>query len=108
MSKEKEFKTRNWFITINQNAECFSKTLEILKGIPNLNYACILHDKDNEEQPHYHVCLMFDNARTFKTIQKKFSGAHIEVMESKFLSFRYLTHKDNPEKFQYPQSRCIR
>lgn len=94
-------KTRNWFLTVNQNAECFGSCLELLASYDKCEYSAILHDKDNEEQPHYHICIMFDNARTFEQIQKKFVGAHIEVMESKYSCFRYLLHLDDTNKHQY-------
>lgn len=94
-------KTRNWFITINQNAECFPFVLDLIKSIEKLQYSVIYHDKENEEQPHYHAFLCFENARTFQTIQNKFQGAHIEIVSSKYLTSRYLLHLDNPEKYQY-------
>lgn len=94
-------KTRNWFLTINEGAECFLKVKELLESYENAEYSAILHDKDNEEQPHYHVCLLFKNARTFEQLQKKFVGAHIEIMESKYKTFRYLLHLDDTDKFQY-------
>lgn len=94
-------KVRNWFLTINQEAECFNEVKTILANYEKAEFSAILHDKDNAEQPHYHVCILFKNARTFETMQNTFKGAHIEVMESKYNCFRYLLHLDDKDKFQY-------
>jgi hypothetical protein len=94
-------KTRSWFLTINEGAESFGTCLQSLASYDKCEYSAILHDKDDEEQKHYHICILFENGRTFEQVQKKFKGAHIEMMESKYMSFRYLLHLDNPEKFQY-------
>lgn len=94
-------KVRNWFLTINQEAECFNDVKTILANYEKAEFSAILHDKDNAEQPHYHVCILFKNARTFETMQNTFKGAHIEVMESKYNCFRYLLHLDDKDKFQY-------
>ena len=50
----KEQRTRNWFFTINKEASCFTKLKAILvnNGSTFKHYADIVHDKDNEEQPH--------------------------------------------------------
>ena len=99
----KEQRIRNWFLTINQEASCFTELKAILvnNGSTFKHYAYILHDKDNEEQPHYHLCLEYKNARTFTQVKAMFEGAHIEEMEYKNMSYQYLIHKNNPEKYQY-------
>lgn len=94
-------KVRNWFLTINQEAECFNEVKTILANYEKAEFSAILHDKDNTEQPHWHVCILFKNARTFETMQNTFKGAHIEVMESKYNCFRYLLHLDDKDKHQY-------
>ena len=98
-----EFRTRNWFLTINDDAECFKNFINIIKDNIDTfkHYAYILHDKDNEEQPHYHACLEFKNARTFTQVKSKFEGAHINDIEFKNMSYQYLIHKNDFEKFQY-------
>lgn len=101
MNKEVTSKTRNWFITINRQAECFDTFVEKIKGFEKAQYSYILHDKDAADQPHYHLCILFENGRTFETMQKHFPGAHIEIMESKYKSFRYLLHLDDVDKYQY-------
>ena len=94
---------RNWFLTINQEASCFYELKAILvnNGSTFNHYAYIMHDKDNEEQPHYHICLEYKNARTFTQVKAMFEGAHVEEMEYKNMSYQYLIHKNDPDKYQY-------
>ena len=99
----KEQRTRNWFLTINKDASCFPELKAILvnNGSTFKHYAYILHDKDNEEQRHFHLCLEYKNARTFTQVKAMFEGAHIEEMEYKNISYQYLIHKNDPDKYQY-------
>ena len=99
----KEQRNRNWFLTINQEADCYGKLRSIM--IDNAStfkhYAYIKHDKDNEEQPHFHLCLEYKNARTFTQVKAMFEGSHVEEMEYKNMSYQYLIHKNDPQKYQY-------
>lgn len=107
MNKEKEIRTRNWFITINQNAECFAEFKEKITCINKLTFAYILHDKDIQTEPHYHCVLKYEDAKTFGMIQKHFKGAHIEPAESMYKCCRYLIHLDDLDKFQYSTSDVV-
>ena len=107
MTNEKEIRTRNWFITINQNAECFADFKEMITSINKLSFAYILHDKDIQTEPHYHCVLKYEDAKTFGMIQKHFAGAHIEPAESMYKCCRYLIHLDDPDKFQYSTSEVV-
>lgn len=70
----------------------------------------ILHDKDKNadgtlKKAHYHVMIMYDNPRRSTTVAKialKCGGSgYLEDLVSKRGYVRYLTHLDNPEKYQY-------
>ena len=74
----------------------------------------ILHDKDyvihengeiEQKKPHYHVHIMFDNPRTPNTILDLIlrcgGNPYIEKVRSRRGCARYLTHMDDPDKFQY-------
>lgn len=67
-------------------------------------YAYIFHDKDNKE-PHIHLLLTFDREHTLAYVEKKFKldeqNVMVEAVTSNYKMYRYLTHKDNPEKYQY-------
>lgn len=73
-----------------------------------------IHDKDVEEdgspkKEHYHLLLAYPSATTLNNINRWFkacglpeSDLHtVRVCASGVGYYRYLTHKDNPEKAQY-------
>lgn len=94
-------KTRKWNLTINQASEAWYKHEDIIRDLSRCRYAYIIHNKDNEEQPHIHLCLWFDNARSFESIKNTFKGAHIEPCNYWNMSIQYLIHKNDKEKYQY-------
>ena len=91
------------------------------------HYAYITHDKDvyeedlfNEEKQefvhkkgeiekvHIHILVDFFNGHTITAVKRMFTTEldkpRVEVIGDRVAQFRYLTHKDNPEKYQYPDS----
>lgn len=70
-----------------------------------------LHDKDfnadeHEKKPHWHVIACWDGPTTFaavKAITDKLSAPGPQALNSVKGYYRYLTHKDNPEKYQYDE-----
>lgn len=94
-------RAKYWFITINKGAKCFDKVFDITLEQTNCTYYLILHDRDNIKQEHYHLVILYQNARTFESISKKYEGAHIEQCDYPVKAIRYLIHKDNPEKEPY-------
>lgn len=76
-----------------------------------------IHDKDLKEdgspkKPHFHLLVAYPNATTLNNFKSLFeicgmqkSDLHmIEFCNSGVGYYRYLTHKDNPEKAQYEDS----
>lgn len=99
-------RSRRWALVVNESAKCYDTLLDLLLNLKNLSYAVILHDKDITEEgepkkPHYHVILDYNNPHEFSAISNKFEGAHIENIKSFENAIQYLTHKNNPEKYQY-------
>lgn len=85
---------------------------EILK-LKGITFAVSpLHDKDinptgEAKKPHYHVILCFDGPVTdnsVKTIMEELNSPIPIPLESVRGYYRYLTHKDNPEKYQYDET----
>lgn len=74
-----------------------------------------LHDKDLnpdevEKKPHYHVILTYSGPTTFNSVSKFTSSLNGTIpvpLESVRGYYRYLTHKDNPEKFQYDDNDIV-
>ena len=71
-----------------------------------------LHDKDvnpdgTPKKPHYHIMFCFPNTTTGTSashiLAQLGSSLHAVRVMSAVGNYRYLTHKDNPEKAQYSE-----
>ena len=68
-----------------------------------------LHDKDTNptgesKKAHYHIILCYSGPTTFKCVKAITDSLNQPIpiaLEQVRGYFRYLTHKDNPEKYQY-------
>lgn len=106
-----DLKKRNWTFVL-YNDSCAKDWQEYLTatGVP---YSYAYHDKDFTEigepkKPHYHVLLCFDGPTTYNTMldHAKRVGAANDVVQpvgSVRGIVRYFCHKDNPDKYQYPE-----
>lgn len=71
-----------------------------------------LHDKDLDptgepKKPHYHVILSYEGPTTFSVVSGLLASLGQPIpqkCESVKGAYRYFTHKDNPEKYQYSES----
>lgn len=69
---------RRWFLTINNYSE--KEWAKSQSEIKNTNYGiCCKERGEKTKTPHIHVWLHFKNARSFKSIKKKFPRANIQV-----------------------------
>lgn len=105
-----DIKKRNWAFVVYPESLPEDWTLKLrLKGT-----ACAvspLHDRDinptgEAKKPHYHIILSFGNPTTYKNVlnfSQDFNGTIPIPLESVVGYYRYLTHKDNPEKAQYSE-----
>lgn len=67
-------------------------------------YAFILHDQDLNKSPHYHIICSFKQNKSFDAVRKLFpqnQNTIVEKLIDKYGAFEYLTHKNDPDKFQY-------
>ena len=105
-------KYRDYFITVNKGAESFENAFDIVGDLNYVLYAYIVHDKDKEIQEdgsltpkklHKHIVVELKNPITFKSMQDKFKGAHIENIKYKKAAYQYLIHNrpNAREKYQY-------
>lgn len=68
-----------------------------------------LHDKDENadgtpKKPHYHVIISWGNTTTYKSacgLCDTLNCPFPQLLKNPNGMYRYLTHKDNPEKYQY-------
>lgn len=76
-----------------------------------------LHDKDIEpdgkaKKPHWHIILIYNGPTSFAVVKKltdSFKSPIPIPLEGVRGYYRYFTHKDNPEKFQYDEKeiKCL-
>lgn len=103
-------KKRNWagVVYVESAPEDWEEILK-LKG---LSYAVSpLHDKDVNptgeiKKAHYHIILTFGATTTFNNVKSIFDELNQPIpiaLESVRGYYRYFTHKDNPEKYQYDE-----
>lgn len=82
--------------------------------LTGLQYAISpLHDKDTLEdgsgkikKPHYHVIVVYGSPTTYnnvKSLTDSLNSPIPQALEQVRGYYRYLTHKDNPEKYQYDE-----
>lgn len=71
-----------------------------------------LHDKDTNptgepKKAHYHIILVYSGPTTYNAVAKftaSLNSTIPQALESVRGMYRYFSHKDNPEKYQYPES----
>ena len=123
MASSNSPKNRDYFITINEGAESFNDITERIGTLNFQLYAYIMHDKDGltgeneqtgeiEQTPkkrHYHLMVELKNPISFKSMQDKFPGAHIETPKYKKSAYQYLLHNspNSKEKYQYELTEII-
>lgn len=78
--------------------------------LSGLQYAISpLHDKDKNadhtiKKPHYHIIVCYGSPTTYnnvKNLTDKLNAPIPQALEQVRGYYRYLTHKDNPDKYQY-------
>lgn len=111
----KYIKKRSWaFVLYPESAPVDWLDVLIQKGVP----FCVspLHDKDIDptglpKKAHYHIILNYSGPTTFNSVSEITSSLKQPIpipLEQITGYFRYLTHKDNPDKYQYNEQdiRC--
>ena len=74
-----------------------------------------LHDKDvnptgEPKKPHYHIMLVYSGPTTYNAVAKFTASLNSTIpkaLESARGMYRYFSHKDNPEKYQYDEADII-
>lgn len=74
----------------------------------------LVHAKGDIKKAHYHVLVQWNNSTTYGSFKKIFDDIggvvppwdHLEVVDPVAM-FRYFTHKDDPDKYQYSESDII-
>lgn len=104
-------KKRNWaFVLYPESAPDNWKDMLQETGLP-----CSispLHDKDidpdgNPKKAHYHIIVCYNGPTSFNVVSKITDSLKQPIpqgLESVKGYFRYFTHKDNPDKYQYNEN----
>lgn len=104
-------KKRNWcFIVYLDSAPINWR--DILQETGCLFAISPYHDSDinadgSIKKPHYHVIVCFDGPTTYNSVKRVTDSINATIpqpLEQIRGYYRYFTHKDNPEKFQYCES----
>lgn len=107
-------KKRNWaFVLYPESAPENWKDLLVQSGVAG----CIspLHDKDINptgecKKEHYHIIVSYDGPTTYNNVKNLTDSLNQPIpqpLETVRGYYRYLTHKDNPEKAQYDENKII-
>lgn len=114
MSTKKSIKKRNWaFVLYPESAP--ADWFDRLKQSGLMGAVSPLHDKDvnadgEPKKAHYHVILVYGNTTTYnnvKSLTDSLNQPIPQALEQIRGYYRYLTHKDNPEKYQYSDSDIV-
>lgn len=103
-------KKRNW-ATVVYPESAPENWIEILKLSGVQSAISPLHDKDinpdeQEKKSHWHVILTYGSPTTQNNVKglcERIGGVGQIGLDSVRGYYRYLTHKDNPEKYQYDE-----
>lgn len=107
-------KKRNWAMVLYpESAPCDWKDILIQTGLP-----CAispLHNKDlnptgEPKKAHFHIILCYSGPTSFNVVKSlcdKLNQPIPKDLESVRGYYRYLTHKDNPDKAQYSESDIV-
>ena len=114
MSTKKSIKKRNWaFVLYPESAP--ADWFDRLKQSGLMGAVSPLHDKDvnadgEPKKAHYHVILVYGNTTTYnnvKSLTDSLNQPIPQALEQIRGYYRYFTHKDNPEKYQYSDTDIV-
>lgn len=110
-SKSNNVKKRNWAFVLYPE----SAPKDWREQLQQTGLQCAispLHDKDvnpdgEKKKAHYHIILVYSGPTSFNVVKKLTESLNQPIpqpLEQIRGYYRYLTHKDNPEKYQYPEN----
>lgn len=112
--KNENVKKRNWtFVLYPESAP--TDWIERLKISGLMTAISPLHDKDvnptgEPKKAHYHVLLVYSGPTTYNAVAKFTASLNATIpqaLESVRGMYRYFSHKDNPEKYQYNETDIV-
>jgi hypothetical protein len=112
--REMKSKKRNWAFLMYPD----SAPADWVEQLKKSGLKCAispLHDRDLdtagiEKKPHWHVIAVYNGPTTFANVKHFTNSLNATTpiaLEQVRGYYRYLTHKDNPEKFQYSEKDIV-
>lgn len=110
-NNEAKIKTRNWcFIVYPESADPDWRTKLKSTGVPG--FISPLHDKDKEadgklKKAHWHANLFFKGPTSLlavKALTAELKATNPQRIWDPLASYEYATHKNAPDKYQYPEA----
>ena len=110
VNKKSNVKKRHWaFVLYPESAPS-----DWLEQLQKTGLQCAIspfHDKDVDptgelKKAHYHIILSYEGPTTYNVVNSLCDGLNQPIpqaLEQVRGYYRYLTHKDNPEKYQYSE-----
>lgn len=109
-NKKANVKKRNWAFVLYPE----SAPVDWVEQLQKTGLQCAispLHDKDVDptgelKKPHYHIILCYEGPTSFNVVSSlcdSFNQPIPQALEQIRGYYRYFTHKDNPEKYQYSE-----
>ena len=109
--KKENVKKRNWtFVLYPESAPKDWQEKLKLSGL--MCAISPLHDKDTNptgeaKKAHYHILIVYSGPTTYNAVAKFTASLNATIpqaLESVRGMYRYFSHKDNPEKYQYNEA----
>ena len=109
---EEKLKKRGvwWFLESYNSPSDFDYGLSKASHWAYIYHDCDLYDDGSLVAPHYHILLHYDNARSGLAVLRDFVGKQntfVQRADSPVACYEYLTHKNDLDKMQYPDSRIV-
>ena len=109
-NKKANVKKRNWAFVLYPE----SAPIDWVERLQKTGLQCAvspLHDKDVDptgelKKPHYHIILCYEGPTSFNVVSALCDSLNQPIpqaLEQVRGYYRYFTHKDNPEKYQYSE-----
>lgn len=112
--KRRGDRTRNWNIIVYPESAP-ENWREIIDDLHIKWIESPLHDKDvnptgEPKKPHYHITLIFESNKTYEQVRQLTEQLNTVIpqkCQSVEGSIRYMSHTDNPEKYQYDRNKIV-
>lgn len=110
----RDIRAKRWFVKTYEEIGKFTARLSSLTvNDSTLSIDWIYHDKDTYEdgtakKPHIHAIIQYNSIKRGTTVKNELGGEsvglHLQKCDNSVSVYRYLTHEDDLQKYQYPAS----